>query len=169
MDGVANIQISLSDGKNTVARLISHDPKTDLAIIKIDGKQPLPVIHFGGGGTPTSMVCGYLFCDDLPFNPVLASLPPLIRVPASGGPLAQWVEASVKYAMHASAERPEVNDLLLQRLPELLFMEALCDFARNKPDVDGWLAALVDPVVGRALACLHREPEHAWTLEQKTT
>jgi serine protease Do len=47
VEGVSNIQVSLSDGKNTVARRISHDPKTDLAIIKIDGKDPLPVVHFG--------------------------------------------------------------------------------------------------------------------------
>jgi serine protease Do len=60
VEGVSNIQVSLSDGKNTVARLISHDPKTDLAVIKIDGKQPLPSIHFG-----TS-------CDLMKGEPVIA-------------------------------------------------------------------------------------------------
>ncbi len=60
VEGVSNIQVSLADGKETVARLISHDPKTDLAIIKIDGKQPLPVIHFG-----TS-------CDLMKGEPVIA-------------------------------------------------------------------------------------------------
>ena len=48
----------------------------------------LPVVRFGGGGQETTMVCGYLYCDDLPFNPVLASLPPFIHVRPSGGPLA---------------------------------------------------------------------------------
>ncbi len=47
VEGVSNIQVSLSDGKTTVARRISHDPKTDLAIIKIDVKDSLPVVHFG--------------------------------------------------------------------------------------------------------------------------
>jgi serine protease Do len=47
VEGVSNIQVSLADGKNTVAREISHDPKTDLAIIKVDSKDPLSVIHFG--------------------------------------------------------------------------------------------------------------------------
>jgi serine protease Do len=47
VEGVSNIQVSLSDGKSTVARLISNDTKTDLAIIKIDVKEPLPVVHFG--------------------------------------------------------------------------------------------------------------------------
>jgi serine protease Do len=47
VEGVSNIQVSLADGKNTIARLISHDPKTDLAIIKIDTKDALAVIRFG--------------------------------------------------------------------------------------------------------------------------
>src|SRR5687768_7389447 len=47
VEGVSNIQVSLWDGKGAIARLVSHDPKTDLAVIKIDSKDPLPVIHFG--------------------------------------------------------------------------------------------------------------------------
>ncbi len=47
VEGVRDIQVSLSDGKTTVARLVTNDPKTDLAIIKIDVKDPLPVVHFG--------------------------------------------------------------------------------------------------------------------------
>jgi serine protease Do len=47
IDGVANIQVTLADTKSYPARIIAHDPKTDLAIIKIDAKQPLPVIRLG--------------------------------------------------------------------------------------------------------------------------
>jgi serine protease Do len=47
VEGVSNIQVSLADGKNTIARLVSHDPKTDLAVIKIEAKEPLTVIRFG--------------------------------------------------------------------------------------------------------------------------
>jgi AraC-like DNA-binding protein len=126
----------------------------------------LPVVRFGGGGPETTMVCGYLYCDDLPFNPVLASLPPFIRVRPSGGPLAQWVKVSVEYALHAAARRTD-DDPLLQRLPELLFTECLCDFAAREPAGEqGWFAGLADPSVGRALACMHRQPEVPWTLKE---
>jgi len=60
VEGVTKIEVSLADGKNTVARLVSHDPKTDLAVIKIDGKQPMPVIRCG-----TS-------CDLMKGEPVIA-------------------------------------------------------------------------------------------------
>jgi hypothetical protein len=54
------------------------------------------------------------------------------------------------------------DDPLLQRLPELLFTECLCEYAALRPKEEGgWLAALADPLVGRALACMHREPAYA--------
>jgi AraC-like DNA-binding protein len=126
---------------------------------------PVAVIRYGAGGPRTSMVCGYLLSDDLPLNPVLASLPPLMRVRPRGGPLAKWVEASVDYALHASARRAD-DDPLLQRLPELLFTECLCEFAATDPGAkQGWLAGLQDPAVGKALAGMHRQPQSPWTLD----
>jgi AraC family transcriptional regulator, alkane utilization regulator len=126
---------------------------------------PLTVIRHGGGGPRTSMVCGYLLSDDVPLNPVLASLPALMRVRPRGGPLSRWVEASVDYALHASTRSAD-GDPLLQRLPELLFTECLCEFAATDPNANqGWLAGLQDPAVGKALAGMHRDPQIAWTLE----
>lgn len=128
----------------------------------------LPSIEHGGGGRVLSMICGYLMCDDTPFNPVLGTLPPFLKVrPADGAPLASWVQASVQYAIHATEGRPVPDDPLLQRLPELLFTECLCEWVRGAPPAQaGWLSALTDPVVGRALALLHKAPEHPWTLKE---
>jgi serine protease Do len=60
VEGVSNIQVSLSDGTGAIGRLVAHDPRTDLAVIRIDTKQPLPVIRFG-----TS-------CDLMKGEPVIA-------------------------------------------------------------------------------------------------
>ena len=48
IDGVSTINVTLSDGTRFVANSISHDPRTDLAIIKIDpDDRTLPVIQLG--------------------------------------------------------------------------------------------------------------------------
>lgn len=47
IDGVRRIQVTLSDRRTYVAKLVAHDPQTDLAIIKISRKQPLPLIAIG--------------------------------------------------------------------------------------------------------------------------
>jgi serine protease Do len=47
VEGVSQIQVSLHDERDVVAKLIAHDPKTDLAVIKVDLKEELRPIKFG--------------------------------------------------------------------------------------------------------------------------
>jgi serine protease Do len=47
VEGVGRIQVTTASGLTVVAQLVSHDVKTDLAIIKIDVDEPLPVIRIG--------------------------------------------------------------------------------------------------------------------------
>jgi len=47
VDGVRRIRVKLSDDREVVARLVDHDPKTDLAIIKIPSNGDLPKIAVG--------------------------------------------------------------------------------------------------------------------------
>ncbi|MFV1965904.1 MAG: trypsin-like peptidase domain-containing protein [Pirellulaceae bacterium] len=47
VDGVARIQVTTSKGRTLIAQLVAHDPKTDLAIIRVDLNEPLPVIPIG--------------------------------------------------------------------------------------------------------------------------
>jgi serine protease Do len=47
IDGVRKIMVTTSDRESLVARLISHDPKTDLAIIKVDSDRDFDVIKIG--------------------------------------------------------------------------------------------------------------------------
>ncbi|HID76961.1 MAG TPA: PDZ domain-containing protein [Planctomycetaceae bacterium] len=47
VDGVRQIVVTTAEGTEYRARLIARDPETDLAVIKIDPAEPLPVIRFG--------------------------------------------------------------------------------------------------------------------------
>lgn len=47
VEGVGNIHVTLADQKTAVAKLVAHDTKTDLAVIKIDSDKPLPVVRMG--------------------------------------------------------------------------------------------------------------------------
>jgi AraC-like DNA-binding protein len=122
----------------------------------------LPVIRHGGTGERTDVICGYLDCDDLLFDPLLRALPRLFRVMPPPGPASAWVAASIEYAMHASQAR---SHAMSSRLPELLLVEVLRLHTRERPESDvGWLSALRDPVTGPALRELHREPARKWTV-----
>jgi AraC-like DNA-binding protein len=125
----------------------------------------LPVIRNGGGGDRTSVVCGYLHCEAPLFDPVVNALPPLFLVRPSG-PVADWIQASIRYALDAPGCAAGVDKLAV-RVPELVFREVLRLYVQSgPPHLSGWLAALDDPIVGLALAALHHEPARAWTLDE---
>jgi serine protease Do len=47
VEGVRRIEVTLASGRTTSATLVSHDPRTDLAVIKIAADGPLPVVTLG--------------------------------------------------------------------------------------------------------------------------
>jgi AraC-like DNA-binding protein len=125
----------------------------------------LPVLHHGEQGDLTRLVCVYLRCDDLPFNPILSSLPPALVVLPDENPVSRWIEASVPcFVAEASSGRPGCG-YMLSRLTELLFMEILRGhIARLHGGSTGWLAALGDRYLARTLAAIHAHPQRAWTV-----
>jgi transcriptional regulator GlxA family with amidase domain len=95
---------------------------------------------------------------------LLRSLSDVFVVSPPGGPTAAWVEASVRYALEASAGAPS-SDPLATRLPELLLVEVLrLHLASQAPMPRGWMAALADPVLGPAITRLHEDPARRWTV-----
>ena len=99
------------------------------------------VVTEGGEGAPTlHVVCGFLGCDDLPFNPVLTALPRLLRIrpsrdrPETLGPL---IDLIVAESRHRRAGRRSV----LLRIGELLFVEVVrMHLATMDSEGRGWLA-----------------------------
>ena len=47
IDGVRRIQVTLSDGRTYTAKLIAHDPQTDLAVIRVNVGEKLPIVNIG--------------------------------------------------------------------------------------------------------------------------
>ena len=135
-------------------------------VAQIPGPGELMVIDHGGGGAETRIVCGFLGGRALAGDPLLTALPALLRfdcATARSGPL---VRASLDLAADEIASgRPGV-DALLARLSELLFVEAVRAYVEALPaDAGGWLGALKDRSVSRALALIHGQPERAWTVD----
>jgi AraC family transcriptional regulator, alkane utilization regulator len=127
--------------------------------------QEMPVVRMNGGGGATRIMCGYLHCDDLLFNPLLRALPRLIHVRPSSSQAAQWREASLRYVVEQLAHAGPRGAELVARLPELVLVDCLRQYARELPPGQrGWLGALQDPVLGRALTHLHARPAEPWTV-----
>jgi AraC family transcriptional regulator, alkane utilization regulator len=124
-------------------------------------------IRHGGGGAATRFVCGYLACSRSLCRPLFEALPRVLRIPIGDGEasvlLRELLRAGVR---ESSASRPGAQSTLA-KLAELMFVEALRRYVETlPPEGHGWLAAMRDVQIGRALALLHEAPERAWTVDE---
>ena len=140
----------------------------------IAGKEALPALwsgrvslaSFGGGGEKTGLVCGYLACDGELLKPVIAGLPRVVRVNIRSDPSGEWLDNMLRHAVAQAAAASPGSDAIIAHLAEVLFTEVLRRYLLALPaGRTGWLAGAGDPAVGRALAALHRDPRHDWTLD----
>jgi len=153
-----------NDG-HTLASAAGLDPVPADGLIQPGPEGGLAQIDHGGGGTPTHIVCGFLGSEEA-HNPLLATLPPVLKIDVKQGTARDWVEASVKFAARELAEGKFATSGVMSRLSELLFVEAVRNYASTLDDVQtGWLKGLKDPYVGRALALLHNRIAAPWTAE----
>ena len=134
-------------------------PVSPDALIQPGSAGGLARIVHGGGGARTRLVCGYLGCE-LANPPVVALLPRMLKLAAADA--ADWTESSFRFAagqLAAGGGAPAI----LARLAELLFVEAVRRHLAADPDAAAWTAGLGDPVVRRALGCMHADLAHRWT------
>jgi AraC-like DNA-binding protein len=123
--------------------------------------------RFGGGGEETRLACGYLACDAGLIRPVLAGLPRVVRVHLRNDRAGEWLEQSILHAVDRAQASAPGSDVILAKLAEVLFTEALQRYVMQLPaGRTGWLAGASDATVGRSLAALHRRPAHPWTLDE---
>ncbi|TCJ29907.1 AraC family transcriptional regulator [Nocardioides jejuensis] len=127
--------------------------------------EAMPVVRHGGGGAATELVCGYLACDDVLFDPQFGALPRVFVVQPPEGPARDWVRAGIDYAL---AQTSMAEDHLEGPvgIPQALLVEVLTLHLASAPASQrGLLAGLRDPVTGPALAAIHRSPAERWTVE----
>jgi AraC-like DNA-binding protein len=139
---------------------VNADPLVQL----VDGG--LARIEHGGGGAATRLVCGFVGAD-VRRHPLIDALPAVFALNLNGKACADWVAASFHYAAQEVASGRAGAETVLAKLSELLFVEAVRNYAETlPPGRKGWLAGLGDAAVGRALALMHARVEHAWNTEE---
>src|SRR5262245_15849953 len=118
------------------------------------------------GTERTRVVCGFLGCDAKPANPLLASMPRVLhtRGLAAG---TSWIASFYHSVVEEANRKRPGGEAVLERMSEMLFVEIVRRYADTlPPEQTGWLAAMRDPAIGRALALIHEKPALPWTLEQ---
>ncbi len=152
-------------------------------VLSVPSPNALPQVSFGGGGRRARFICGYLNCNQR-FAPLFEALPPILivrrradygTVEAVGGTRravagvpqesSTWLATTLTFTVNeALAARPG-SAAMLGRLTEVMFVELIREYMQQlSPNEHGWLAALRDPHVGKALRLIHESPMRQWTV-----
>jgi AraC-like DNA-binding protein len=125
------------------------------------------ILRHGEGGAPTTLVCGAVRFDHPAARNLLDLLPPTILVEASAPPSPQldWMQTTLRLMAAEAREVRPGGEAVITRLADILVVQAIRSWIESDPaGRAGWLGALQDPQVGRAIALIHRDPARAWTV-----
>ena len=127
----------------------------------------ISVVAHGGAGALTSIICGFLRCDALLFDPVLRHLPKVVHVRPNAPNQNAWLASTIRHTVAMASAPSSGARSVLPRITELMFVEILRQHMYElSADEVGWFAAYNDPVVGQSLRLLHAAPLHDWSVEE---
>jgi AraC-like DNA-binding protein len=132
---------------------------------EIGAKANSNVAHYGGGGSPTTIVRGSLSFDRASLKPITQLLPSFILIKANQA-LTLALHNTMQALASEMAEQAPGSEIIANRLAEVLVIQVLRAHIASGPERNkGWLRAIFDPQMGTALSAIHDSVKTPWTVE----
>ena len=128
------------------------------------------ILRLGGGGSASTVVCGVVRFDHPAAHHLTQLLPRLVTVDAWSSPELEWIQSTLRYMALEAREPRAGGETVITRLADILVIQVIRAWIGRDPSAQrGWLGALRDPQIGRAMALVHRDPGGEWTLASLAT
>ena len=139
------------------------EPLFDIPVEQVSDRYE--IMRYGGGGDLTHMTCGVVRFDHVAAEHLTAQLPKLLQVDAWGDDEGSWLKDTLRFISREAKELRPGGETVITRLADILVIQMIRAWIDSAPEAErGWLAALRDEQVGRALTSINREPERDWTV-----
>jgi AraC-like DNA-binding protein len=123
------------------------------------------VLRHGAGGAPTTLICGTVRFDHPAARDLVDLLPRTIVVEPSATPRTEWMQSTLRLITDEARQLRPGGEAVITRLSDVLVIQAIRSWIETDPGGrGGWLGALQDPRIGRAISLVHRDPARAWTV-----
>jgi AraC-like DNA-binding protein len=123
------------------------------------------ILRHGQGGAPTGLICGAVRFEHPAAGKLIEILPKAIHVEASSSPRLEWMQSVLRLMASEAAELRPGGEAVITRLGDILVIQAIRAWMESDPAAQkGWLGALQDPQIGRAISHIHRDPARNWTV-----
>ena len=173
-DGVAPVELTRGDvvvfpqGHRHV--MASRSTMTPVRVRDLTPSQTegVPRIEHGGPGQTCVIICGTFVLDHEGGGWLLEMLPALIHMRPSDPTTLDFIEGTLRLLDAELAREAKRTSAVIERLTDLLVVHALRHAALADADstVHGWLAAVRDDRLGKALALIHASPAGDWTVDK---
>lgn len=115
-------------------------------------------------GSQTNMLCGYFRLSEQTPPAILSRLPDLIVARAADGQQGKF-ELMIELIRQELMAQGPTSHIVLNRLTEVLCVQALHNWLEGALDNDPHLRALSDPKTKLVLDSIHADPTQEWTVE----
>lgn len=123
------------------------------------------ILRQGGGGEATNMMCGVVQFDHPAAHQLVRLLPRLIFIEAWRSPHMEWIQSTLRLMAAEARELQPGGETVITRLADILVIQAIRSWIAEDPMAQtGWLGALHDKQIGRAILLIHRKPALSWTV-----
>ncbi len=140
------------------------DPLFDIPVEKVSDRYE--IMRHGGGGDFSQTICVVVRFDHVAAQRLVALLPPVLQIDTWEDDQGGWLQSTLRFISREAKELRPGGETVITRLADILVIQMIRAWIDSAPEAEqGWLAALRDEQVGRALAAIHREPEGDWTVE----
>jgi AraC-like DNA-binding protein len=123
------------------------------------------ILRHGQGEEHTTMICGALSFNHPAARNLISLLPKTLLIDALHSPQMEWMQSSLRLIAAEAREPRPGGEAVITRLGDILVVQAIRSWIETDPAArTGWLGALQDRQIGRAIALIHRDPAQAWTV-----
>ncbi len=122
------------------------------------------IMRHGGGGEFTQTLCVVVRFDHVAAEHLIELLPTVLQIDTWDDE-GSWLQSTLRFIAREARELRPGGETVITRLADILVIQMIRSWIDSEPEPErGWLAALRDEQVGRALTSIHREPSREWTV-----
>ncbi|WP_419906860.1 AraC family transcriptional regulator [Hoeflea sp.] len=140
------------------------EPLFDIPVERVSDRYE--IMRHGGDGEYTQSICVVVRFDHVAAERLVALLPRIVQIDAWDSDAEGWLQSTLRFIAREARELRPGGETVITHLSDILVIQAIRSWLATAPAADqGWLAALRDGQIGKALAMIHRSPDREWSVE----
>ncbi|MEZ4530045.1 MAG: AraC family transcriptional regulator [Thermomicrobiales bacterium] len=123
------------------------------------------LLSIDGGGERVDLICGAVRFEHSAAAHLMAVLPRILRIESGPSAQGEWVQSTLRYMASEARQLRIGGEAVITRLSDVLVIQAIRTWLEESAELEGgWIGALRDEKIGRALTLIHRDPARDWSV-----